>query len=100
MALYKPPTRVASIQVPYQALVTRADPDFERRKHREVEYAFEGRAFLADPYVRGAFNRLSNTYPVGQQQGTLDPAIQAALEPTVGNASPGLYQGTPTGDWA
>lgn len=98
--LYKPATKVQTSQIPYLALVTQADPEFERRKHREVEYAFQGRAFLADPYVRGAYNRLSNTYPVGQPMGTLDPAIQAALAPTVGNPVPGLYVGVATGSWA
>jgi hypothetical protein len=98
--LYKPPTRVVSSEVPYLALVTQYDPDFERRKHREIEYAFEGRAFLADPYVRGAYNRLSNTYPVGQPYGGLDAAVEAALAPTVGNPVPGLYVGVPTGGWA
>lgn len=100
MALYRPPTRVVTIEMPYLALVSQADPDFERRKHREVEYEFNGRAFLADPYIRGAYDRLSNSYAVGQPYGAPDAAISAALAPTVGNTSPGLYQGVPTGPWA
>jgi hypothetical protein len=99
--LYKPPTGVTTLVMPYLALVTRADPNFERDKHREREYEFSGRVFIADPYQRGAYNRRSNTYPVGQPFGGLDPLVQAALAPTVGNASPGLYSGTPDGKgWA
>lgn len=98
---YRPPTRVVTTQIPYLALVTQADPDFERRKHREVEYEFQRRVFLANPYVRGAYNRLDNTYAVGQPYGTLDPLIEAALAPTVGNTIPGLYVGVDDGmGWA
>lgn len=67
--LYKPPVKGSNTQMPYLALVTQADPDFERRKHREVEYTFENRSFVADPYVRGAYNSYSNIYPVGQPHG-------------------------------
>lgn len=98
--LYKPPTRVTTSEVPYLALVTQSDPDFERRKHREVEYTFTGKALLADPYIRGLYNRRDNTYPVGQPYGGLDPAIAAALAPTVGNPTPGLYEGVDTDGWA
>lgn len=100
--LYKPPTKVVSTEIPYLAMVTQSDPDFERRKHREVEYAASsGKVFsVADPYNRGAYNRRSNIYPVGQPYGGLDPAIQAGLAPTVGNPVPGLYKGVPTGGWA
>ncbi len=98
--LYRPATRVVTTSVPYLALVTQADPMFERDKHNQVEYEFQGRAFRADPYVRGAYNRLSNVYAVGQPMGALDPAIQAALAPTVGNPVPGLYVGVATGGWA
>lgn len=99
--LYKPPTTVTTLQMPYLALVTRADPEFEKRKHREVEYEFAGKVFLADPYKRGAYDRQTNTYPVGQPNGGLDPLVQAALAPTVGNTVPGLYQGTADGKgWA
>ncbi len=98
--LYHPPTRVVTVEYPFLALVTQHDPEFERRKHREVEYEFTGKVFLADPYVRGAYNRLSNIYAVGQPYGALDAAIAAALAPTVGNTVPGLYIGVPTGSWA
>lgn len=98
--LYKPPTRVVTSEVPYLALVTQYDPDFERRKHYEIEYAFSGHAFFGDPYLRGLYNRRSNVYPVGQPFGGLDAAIEAALAPTVGNDVPGLYEGVATGEWA
>ena len=98
--LYRPATKVQTSQIPYLALVTQADPVFERDKHRVVEYEFQGRNFWADPYVRGLYNRLSNVYAVGQPMGALDPAIQAALAPTVGNPVPGLYVGVPTGSWS
>lgn len=93
MALYRPPTRVSSIQVPYLALVTSNDPQFERRKHREVEYEVSsGRVLLADPYTRGSFSNHSNVYPVGQQYGADDPLIVAARP---------MFSGTPDGrGWA
>jgi hypothetical protein len=101
MALYKPPTGVTTKEFPYLALVTQADPDFQRRKHREVEYEFSGKALIADPYVRGSFNRNSNVYAVGQPFGGQDAAVLAALAPTAGNPVPGLYVGTPDGKgWA
>lgn len=89
--LYRPPTRVVTTERPYLALVTFVDPEFERKKHREVEYAFEGRVFVADPSVRGIYNSYSNTYAVGQPYGALD-AVVVANRP--------LYSGVPTGDWA
>ncbi len=57
---YNPPTQVTTLNVPYAALVNRADPDYQRRKRREVEYEFSGRVFYADPNVRGAFNQNEN----------------------------------------
>lgn len=63
---YKPPTKGSRLQIPYLALVTSSDPDFERAKHSEVEYAFQNRVFRADPYQRGAYNSNPNIYPVGQ----------------------------------
>jgi len=98
---YLPPTRVSTKEIPYLALVTQFDPDFERAKHRVVEYEFDHKVYVGDPYNRGLYNRLDNTYAVGQPYGGLDPAIQAALEPTVGNAVPGLYEGVDDGmGWA
>lgn len=89
--LYRPPTRVVTTQIPYLALVTQADPEFERRKHREVEYEFSSRVFVADPYVRGSYNYHSNVYAVGQPFGANNPEI-------VDNVP--LYSGIPTGSWA
>jgi hypothetical protein len=57
MALYRPPTKGATVQVPWLSMVLVADPDFERRKHREVEYVTSsGKVLVADPYKRGAYN--------------------------------------------
>jgi hypothetical protein len=100
MALYNPPTKVTTCEQPYLALVSKADPDFQRYKYREVEYNFQRRSFIFNPYTSGAYSRLSNTYPVGAQQGGPDPLIAAALAPTVGNVVPGLYEGVATGAWA
>lgn len=92
MALYKPQTRVVTTQMPYLALVTSADPQFERRKHWDVEYEMSNKPFFANPYTRGSFNSFSNTYPVGAQQGGLDPLVEAARP---------MFSGTPDGKgWA
>lgn len=56
MALYRPPTKVTTLEIPFLTLVQKADPDHERFKHREIEYVMPGgRVFRADPYVRGAY---------------------------------------------
>ena len=52
---YNPPTRVHSIEVPWKALVLRADPDFERELRNEVEYEFPHRTFTANRAKRGAY---------------------------------------------
>jgi hypothetical protein len=88
---YNPPTKVTTRSFPYLALVTQADPMWQRRKHREVEYEFAGKVFFADPYVRGSYNHFSNVYQVGQQQGAIDPKLVAA--------SP-MIQAQPVGGWA
>lgn len=101
MARYNPPTRVVTIQQPFLALVSQADPDWAHRKHYDIEYLMDHRALYADPQVRGAFNRRSNVYPVGAAYGGLDPLIINNLAPTVGNPVPGLYSGIPDGKgWA
>jgi hypothetical protein len=98
---YNPPTRVVTIQVPFLALVTRADPDFERGKFREPYFLDgRGRQFYHNPYQTGAYNRRGNVYPVGQPYGTPDPLVQAGLAPTVGNTVPGLYQAVAKDGWA
>jgi hypothetical protein len=88
---YQPPTRVATVDIPWLALVNDVDPDWAALKHREAEYIFTRKVFYADPYVRGAYNVNSNIYPVGQPFGGPDPVI-VANKP--------LYSGIPTGGWA
>lgn len=100
--LYKPFVKTTVRQYPYLALVTQADPDWARRKAYDIEYEFpNGKAYWALVLKRGAYNRLSNTYAVGQPQGAPDPLVAAALAPTVGVPTPGLFVGTPDGKgWA
>jgi hypothetical protein len=99
--LYKPPTQVTTCQQPYLALVTRADPQFQMYKYREVYWEFDHKVFIENPYIQGIFNRRSNTYPVGAAYGQPDPLIINNLAPTVGNEVPGLYQAVPDGKgWA
>jgi hypothetical protein len=60
MAVYNPPHAVTTLEIPYLSLVVRADPDFEKKKHREIEYQFAGPNFYADPTNRGAYNDHDN----------------------------------------
>lgn len=64
--LYKPPTRVTTIQIPFLAIVNRADPSREKFKHRDVEYEFSGKVKVSDPYHTGPYaqplKRVSTTY--------------------------------------
>jgi len=47
---------ITNVSVPYITLVVRADPDFQRLKHRQLEYEFSNRRqFYADPTARGAY---------------------------------------------
>ena len=98
MPLYRPPVAHATKTIPLLALISQVDPDHNQRKFREPEY-LEGASRVGvrfvNPTRRGAYNRLSNTYAVGQPAGALDASIEAALAPTVGNDVPGLYQGVP-----
>jgi hypothetical protein len=100
--LYKPPTNVTTCAQPFLALVTRADPSFQKYKYREVVWEFDHRVFIENPYQQGIYDGgRSNVYPVGAQYGGLDPLIQAARAPTVGNEVPGLYEAVPDGKgWA
>jgi hypothetical protein len=101
MAKYLPPTRVVTSETPYLTMVTRADPSFQRLKYREVFYEFDHRVFIENSYIQGPYNDYSNTYPVGLQYGGLDPLVVAGKAPTVGNATPGLYEAVPDGKgWA
>jgi hypothetical protein len=46
-----------SIDVPWRALVARADPDHAKKKTREVEYEFSnGRRFVGNPDRRGPYS--------------------------------------------
>jgi hypothetical protein len=99
--LYKPPTAVVTCQQPYLSLVSQADPQWAQRKYWDIEYLTDHRPLMANPYERGAYNRLSNDYPVGAQYGGTDPLVIDNLAPTVGNDVPGLYEAVPDGKgWA
>jgi hypothetical protein len=54
--LYKPPTKVSTVLIPYAALVSRADPTWNKYKFREIEYEFAGKIFLGNPYKRGPYD--------------------------------------------
>jgi len=54
--LYRPPTKVVTVNIPYQALVSRADPNWNRYKFREIEYEFSGKIFQGNPYTRGPYD--------------------------------------------
>jgi hypothetical protein len=54
--LYRPPTRVTTVNIPYQSLVTRVDPNWAKYKFREEEYTFQGKIFYGNPYVRGPYD--------------------------------------------
>lgn len=98
---YNPPTKVVTREQPFLTLVTEVDPYWAHAKFREVQYEFQNRVIRYNPYYAGAYSRLSNNYAVGAQSGTPDPLIIDNLAPTVGNASPGLYEGIPDGKgWA
>jgi hypothetical protein len=47
--------RVTHSDRPWLVLVSEADPNFARDKHREIEYEFSGRRFYADRSKRGAY---------------------------------------------
>lgn len=45
-----------TLNMPWQSLVTRADPDWQRAQHDQVQYEFSGgRVFRHDPTTRGAY---------------------------------------------
>lgn len=65
MAPYRPTTKWPSVSIPWLAIVHRADPDFERRKHREPWFEDgQGRQFYRDPYKSGAYVTPSRTITV------------------------------------
>lgn len=57
---YRPPIKGSTLTMPWLSLVHKADPDFERAKHRQIEYEGTGRALYADPDKRGAYNNNPN----------------------------------------
>jgi hypothetical protein len=57
MALYKPPTKVRTLQMPFKVLVVRADPNFEWGKRHEPFYEFSnGRRFNENTAVQGPYD--------------------------------------------
>lgn len=61
MAVYRPPVQVRTVQMPYRALVLRADPDFERSKRKEPFYQFSnGRRFDEDTSRQGPYSTVPN----------------------------------------
>lgn len=59
--------RVTTIDIPLEALIRRADPDWQRMKHRELQYDFPkpGRHFYADPYIIGAYTPGGMSFDTG-----------------------------------
>jgi hypothetical protein len=95
--LYKPPTRVTTIQIPYQALVSRADPNWNRYKFREIEYEFSGKVFLANPYQRGPYDTPVKTVTINYTDGTTFAAGDITgvgfdfVKVNSTNANPGIF---------
>jgi hypothetical protein len=94
--LYRPPTRVTSISIPFKSIVDRADPDRERGLHREPEFwvSHSGKMIYADPFNVGAFRcpvkRVSIAYAGGTfHQGDITGVGQDFVYVTSTNASPG-----------
>ncbi len=56
-SVYRPPTRVVAVDIPWLTVVQKADPEFERRRRHEWFYGpFEnGRVFYEDPMKSGAY---------------------------------------------
>ncbi len=50
------------IDIPYERLVREMDPDWQRDKHREVEYEFSRRSFTADRTRRGAYRSTTASF--------------------------------------
>jgi len=95
--LYRPPTRVTSISIPFLAIVNRADPDRERYKHREpnlFEWSHR-KYFWEDPYHVGAFvipvKRVSLNYagPTTFAQGDITGVGQDFVYTSLTNPTPG-----------
>lgn len=72
--LYKPPTQVTTRNYTWLGVVTKADPDWARYRHREIQYEMTRRYWLADPDTDGPYS----PYSVLWQQGlpnTVSPAL-------------------------
>lgn len=54
--LYRPPTKVSTMSVPWLSVVTRSDPDWARDRHREIQYEFTNRRWYVNPDVDGAYS--------------------------------------------
>lgn len=65
MPLYKPPTKVTTISVPWLSVVTRVDPNWGRDRHREVQYEMTNRRWFVNQDQDGAYSQ----YTVLWQQG-------------------------------
>jgi len=64
MALYKPPTKVRTLQTPWKVLVLRADPAFEYDRRHEPFYEFSnGRTFNEDTSRQGPYSPLPHDNP-------------------------------------
>lgn len=63
-ALYKPPVKVRTFQVPFKVLVMRADPEFEAAKRKEPFYEFSnGRRFDENTAVQGPYSKAPHDNP-------------------------------------
>lgn len=60
MPVYNPPHRVRTLQIPYKAMVLRADPNFEAAKRKEPFYEFTGRRFDEDTANQGPYSDVPN----------------------------------------
>lgn len=60
-APYKPPTKVRTFQIPYKAMVLRANPNFEKEVRKEPFYKFSnGRRFDEDTARQGPYSTVPN----------------------------------------
>jgi len=55
MSASQPVGKVTTLQIPYEVLVRRADPEFEIKKRRDPFYEFTGRTFYANTATKGAY---------------------------------------------
>jgi hypothetical protein len=60
MASQPKPNRVRNLEIPYKALVLRADPAFEQQKRLDPFYEFTGRTFREDTSKQGPYSTVPN----------------------------------------